>query len=103
MSDQAIIDEMVIGWEGLVDENGTPIDHDDPDRRTAALDAGFLFQAIGETVQDELMPQWIGGSETEKTYWRRSLVGKGCGRRVPSGPPPLNRAVSEVFAHTHRS
>ena len=54
LADMPILDELLIGWEGLLDEAGAHLDFNDPETRRRVLDVPWVYTAIRDAVLCEL-------------------------------------------------
>ena len=54
IDDRRMIDETVVGWAGLEDEDGRPLSWGDPPARERVLDTPWLWLAIRDAVLDEV-------------------------------------------------
>ena len=54
LADMPIIDELLIGWDGLLDEAGAHLDFNDPETRRRVLDVPWIYAAIRDAVLREL-------------------------------------------------
>ena len=55
MTDQQIVADLLVGWEGLCGEDGQPLPGDDPDIRAHVLDIPFLYEPIRDAILGELI------------------------------------------------
>lgn len=54
LDDAAVIDDCLIGWSGLADEDGAPIAFEDDAARRAVLDHPYIYFAVRDAILDEL-------------------------------------------------
>lgn len=53
-TDPQILDDLLVGWDGLVDESGTHLDFNDAAVRQKVLDVPWVYGAVLDAVLREL-------------------------------------------------
>ena len=53
--DRRMLDETVVGWMGIDDEDGRPLSWGDPKERDRVLDVPWLWFAVRDAVLDEIL------------------------------------------------
>lgn len=53
-TDPQILDDLLVGWDGLTDEAGVHLDFNDPATRRRVLDVPWVYEAVLDAVLAEL-------------------------------------------------
>ena len=111
--DRAIVDENVIGWSGLLDHDGAPLDHADPAVRDRVLDVPYVYFAVRQALFKELFERGETKALPEKTDRGRPSLGGRRGFRLCTAPgarghmvdlgPYLRPVADRAVGHPSRS
>lgn len=65
-TDREVLDDLILEWDGLVDDTGKPISYDDPAAREAIWDNPYIFGPARDAVFTELTGGNYAAAELEK-------------------------------------